>query len=66
MTRKKGQKFSKKHGSDAKADPAVKDKLEKKAKNGQVACAAAFQISQELEVSPADIGKTMDLLELKL
>lgn len=66
MTRKKGQKFSEKHGSDVKADPAVEDKLEKKAKNGQVSCAAAFQISEELEVSPADIGKTMDLLELKL
>ena len=66
MTRKDGPKFSEKHGSNAKADPAIKEKIEIKAKNGQVTCAAAFQIAEELEVSPAEIGKTLDLLEMKL
>ena len=66
MSRKDGPKFSEKHGSNAKTDPAIKEKIEINAKNGQVTCAAAFQIAEELEVSPAEIGKTVDLLEMKL
>ena len=66
MARKDGPKFSEKHGSEAKADPAIKEKIEIKAKNGQVTCAAAFQIAEGLKVSPAEVGKTMDLLDIKL
>ena len=66
MTSEKETKFSAKHGSDSHADPAVKSILEQKARNGEIACAVAFQIAEELETAPAEIGKTMDLLELKL
>lgn len=66
MTRKDGPKFSEKHDPNEKADPAIKEKIEIKAEKGQVTCAAAFQIAEELEVSPAEIGKSLDLLEMKL
>jgi hypothetical protein len=66
MTLETGKKFSSKHGSDAQPNPAVKDMLAEKTGNGEIACAVAFQIADELKVSPADIGKTMDLMELKL
>ena len=66
MTREKGQKFSEKHGSQAQIDPGIQAQIEKKARNGQVSCAAAFQIAEALGVSPADVGKNLDLLELKL
>jgi len=66
MTAKKGQKFSDKHGSGDHVHPAVKEAIEKTAKNRQVACAAAFKIAKELKVSPADIGKALDLHEIKL
>ena len=66
MTLEKGKKFSSKHASNAQTDPAVKDMLADKTVNGEVACAVAFQIADELKVSPADIGKTIDLMELKL
>ena len=62
----KGKKFSEKHGSEAQVDPAVKNKLEKKTRNGEVACAVAFQIAEEQKTSPADVGKTIDLMEYKL
>ena len=45
MTRENGPKFSEKHGTDAQADPRAKDKIEKIAKNGEVACAVAFQVA---------------------
>jgi hypothetical protein len=66
MKHAKGQKFSEKHGSAAQVDPAIKAEIEKKAGDGEVACAAVFQIADALGIPPADVGKTMDLLELKI
>jgi hypothetical protein len=66
MTHGKEKKFSAKHGTDAQVNPAVKEMLAKKTANGEVACALAFQIAEELKVPPSEIGKTMDLMELKL
>jgi hypothetical protein len=66
MRLEKGKKFSEKHGSEAQTDPAVRDLLLKKTKNNEVACAVAFQIAEKLKTSPADIGKTIDLMEFKL
>jgi hypothetical protein len=66
MTRENGPKFSDKHGANAQADPIATDKIKNSAKNGEVACAVAFQIAEELKRSPAEIGKTIDLLDFKL
>ena len=66
MTRENGPKFSEKHGADAQADPMAKDKIKKIAKNGEVACAVAFKAAEELKLSPAEIGKTIDLLDYKI
>ena len=66
MKHEKGQKFSQKHGSDVQVDPTINAKIEQNARNGRIACAVAFKVAEELEVSPADIGKAMDLAEVKL
>ena len=61
-----GQKFSEKHGSGTQIDPAIKAEIERKAAAGEVACAVAFQIAEALGVSPAEVGKTLDLLEYRI
>jgi len=66
MTLENGQKFSEKHGPDAQADPVVREKIAENARSGELACAVAFKIAEALAVSPADIGKTVDLLDLRL
>ena len=66
MKLEKGQKFSEKHGPDAQADPVIKEKINENVRQGELACAVAFKIAEELEVSPAEIGKTLDLLDLRL
>ena len=66
MTREKGQKFSDKHGASAQADPGATEKIQKSAKNGEVTCAVAHKIAEELGLSPAEIGKAIDLLEYKI
>ena len=66
MTLEKRQKFSAKHGPDAQADPIIKEKIIKNAAKGALACAVAFKMANEIGVSAAEIGKTADLLDLRL
>jgi hypothetical protein len=66
MTREQGPKFSEKHGADTQLDPSVKQKVEDKAKNNEIACAVAFQIAEELGVKPAVVGKGIDLSDIRL
>ena len=66
MTREQGPKFSEKHGADTMLDPTVKKKIEDKAKKQEIACAVAFQIAEELKKTPSDIGKSIDLLDIRL
>ena len=66
MAHEKGQKFSAKHEPGAQADPTVKENVIKNATQGELACAVAFQIADKLGVLPSEIGKTVDLLNMKL
>ena len=66
MTREQGPKFSEKHGANPQMDPIITQKITEKAKNSEISCAVAFQIAEELNVTPADIGKGVDLLNVRL
>jgi hypothetical protein len=66
MTREQGPKFSEKHGTDTQIDPAMKQKIEEKTKNNEIPCAVVFQIAKELKATPADVGKGIDLLDIRL
>ena len=66
MTREQGPKFSEKHGTDTQMDPAVKQEVVDKSKNNEIACAVAFQIAEGLKATPADVGKGIDLLDIRL
>lgn len=66
MRRQNDQKFADKHDSNAKIDEHIKNALEQQTKNNEVPCAVAFKIAETLQVSPSDVGKTADLLEMEL
>jgi hypothetical protein len=66
MTRQKGQKFADKHAPHTPLDEQVKDHINRHARKNALPCALAFKISKELNVSPAQVGKTVDLLEMAL
>ena len=66
MTHEQGPKFSEKHAVDTQMDPAVKQKIEDKTKNNEISCAVAFQIAEELKATAADVGKGIDLLDIRL
>jgi len=66
MTREQGPKFSEKHGADTEINPAVKQKVEDKSKDNEISCAIAFQIAEEVRATPTDVGKGIDLLDIRL
>ena len=66
MTRQKGQKFADKHAPNIQIDQRIRDHINRHAKNNELPCALAFKIADELNVSPAEVGKTADLLEMML
>ena len=66
MTREQGPKFSEKHDTQTTMDPAVKQEVLDKSKNDEIACAVAFKIAEGLKATPADVGKGIDLLDIRL
>lgn len=66
MRLKNRQKFSDKHSDDTQVDNTAREKILELEKNGEVPCAVAFKIVNELKAFPAEIGKAVDLLDLRL
>ncbi|MBW1698759.1 MAG: hypothetical protein JRH18_04775 [Deltaproteobacteria bacterium] len=60
------RKHSQKHGAEEQPDPIIKAEIEKRGKNNTLACAVAFKIADELSVTPAEVGKTADLIDFEL
>ena len=66
MKRRKKSNFSDKHAKNRKTDPNITMAVKKKAENGEITCAAAFSISDELNVSEEEIGFTADCMEIHI
>ncbi len=66
MTHRDADDYSKKHGSHEEPNPRVAEAVTEAAEDGQIACARVFSIASRLAISPAEAGKTVDLLKIKL
>jgi hypothetical protein len=66
MSQQKGKKFAEKHESNAQLNEEIKDQIISRTKNNELSCAVAHKIAADLKVSPAEVGKTADLLEMVL
>jgi hypothetical protein len=66
MSKDKGKKFSDKHRAAEKPNLEIKNKIETRSKNNEIPCAVAFEILEDLGVLPAEVGKTIDLMNYKL
>ncbi|MFC1857864.1 hypothetical protein ACFL9U_07505 [Thermodesulfobacteriota bacterium] len=66
MGSEKEKHFAEKHGPDAKPNKMIQEMVAKHAKENTLACAVAFEIVKELGVSANEVGKTLDLLNVKL
>lgn len=66
MTQQKNQPYSDKHGQAVKMDESIAAQIRKRAKNGELPCAVAFDIAAVLGCEPAAVGQTSDLLNFRL
>ena len=66
MSQQEGKKFAGKHESNAQVNEKIKDHIIRQTKDNALSCAVAHKIAADLNVSPAEVGKTADLLEMML
>ena len=66
MTHRDAGGYSNKHGAGEKPNPEVSKAVTTAADEGKIACAKVFSIASELGVTPAEAGKTLDLVEIRL
>lgn len=58
--------FAKKHPPGNKVNPNIEAALKQDATGGELPCAVAFNIARDLHVSPKEVGRVADLLEMRL
>jgi hypothetical protein len=58
--------YAAKHPSDTTTRPEIAGAVKKFLAQGKISCAHAHRIASNLAVSPADVGKTIDLLEIRI
>lgn len=66
MTKEDEGHYAWKHGQDREINPDLAEMIKKKALNGKLSCAAAFKIASDMYVEPAEVGFTLDSLEIKI
>ena len=66
MDQKSDKTFAAKHPSGTQIDPRIQAEIDQKATSGKIPCAVAFDIASRLSVQPEDVGKTIDLLNIRI
>ena len=58
--------LSDKHKNDNQPDPAISQEIQMRLRKDALACAVAFDIAGKLGCTPAEVGRTADLLHISL
>jgi hypothetical protein len=66
MTHADEGRYSAKHGPGGKVDEKIAAAVREKVANGELACADAERIGAKLSAALADVGRTLDLLEVRI
>ena len=66
MTHEDEGKYAAKHPSDTARNERIVKAIREESSGGALSCAMAEMISKELKVGMAEVGKTADLLEMKI
>lgn len=66
MGHDKESHYADKHPKGTVPDPQIAAELNRVQRAGHVRCADAHQIATTLSCSPAEVGKTMDLLDFRI
>ena len=66
MTHEDAGHYSAKHPAGSSPDPAITAALNERGSDGQITCAGAFKIAEDLGVAASAVGETADLLEYRI
>lgn len=66
MAHEDAGKYAAKHPSGTTPNEQIAEAIRKKSSGGKLACAMGEKISKELKVGIAEVGTTVDLLEIKI
>jgi hypothetical protein len=66
MARADADSFAAKHPGDRKLDKRIAEAVQKRAAGGEINCADATAIAENLRVDMLKVGETLDLLEIRL
>ena len=66
MTHEDRGHYAAKHPPDRALNPRIAEAVRGRASQGEVSCAAAHAIATDLMVAPAEVGATIDVLEMRI
>jgi len=66
MAHKDAGNYGAKHGSESSLNRDIGQAVEKRAVNGEITCANAFAVADELHISPGEVGVSIDLMEIRI
>lgn len=66
MTHEDAGKYAAKHPPDIRRNEQIAKAIREKSPDGALSCTMAEKISKELEVGMAEVGRTADLLEIRI
>lgn len=66
MTHRDAGRYAAKHGQGGSPDERIAGAVRRKVKEGEFACAAAEKVGAKLGVAMVEVGRTLDLLEIRI
>lgn len=66
MTHEDAANYAGKHPDNKLIDPRIAGAIQSRVDAGRIACARAFGAATELDVSPAEVGRHLDLMEIRI
>ena len=62
MSHKDAGRYGAKHPESSSTDPRVAELIKTRSRDMKISCSDAHEISTELDITPAEVGKTVDLM----
>ena len=66
MTHRDEGHYAEKHARRARLDQAIREAIRRRSMGGKLSCVAAFRIAEEMNIQPSEVGRALDLLEIRI
>lgn len=66
MTHRDEGHYAQKHSARVQLNPTIAGAIRKCSAEGNVPCTEAFRIAEEMNIQPSEVGRALDLLEIRI